>query len=71
MAVGFVFHAVIWAELGEADRGLLELETLLATMEPTGFLPHMNYVADPAAAEEFWAERAHPASRSLPCSATP
>ena len=48
------FHAVIWAELGEADRGLLELETLLATMEPTGFLPHMNYVADPEAAEEFW-----------------
>ena len=48
------FHAIIWAELGEADRGLLELETLLATMEPSGFLPHMNYVADPAAAEEFW-----------------
>ena len=48
------FHAVIWAELGQADRGLLELETLLATMEPTGFLPHMNYVADPAAAQEFW-----------------
>ena len=48
------FHAVIWAELGQEDRGLLELETLLATMEPTGFLPHMNYVADPAAALEFW-----------------
>ena len=48
------FHAVIWAELGQADRGLLELETLLATMQPTGFLPHMNYVADPAAAQEFW-----------------
>ena len=48
------FHAVIWAELGEADRGLLELETLLATMEPSGFLPHINYVADPEAAKEFW-----------------
>lgn len=48
------FHSVIWAELGEADRGLLELETLLATMEPSGFLPHMNYVADPEAAKEFW-----------------
>ena len=48
------FHAIIWAELGEADRGLLELETLLATMEPSGFLPHMNYVADPKAAEEIW-----------------
>lgn len=48
------FHAVIWAELSEADRGLLELETLLATMEPSGFLPHMNYVADPEAAKEFW-----------------
>ena len=48
------FHAIIWAELGETDRGLLELETLLATMEPTGFLPHMNYVADPEAAKEFW-----------------
>ncbi len=48
------FHAIIWAELGEADRGLLELATLLETMEPSGFLPHMNYVADPAAAKEFW-----------------
>ena len=48
------FHAIIWAELGEADRALLELETLLATIEPSGFLSHMNYVADPAAAEEFW-----------------
>ena len=48
------FHAIIWAELGEADRALLELETLLATIEPSGFLPHINYVADPAAAEEFW-----------------
>lgn len=48
------FHAIIWAELGEADRGLLELETLLATMEPSGFLPHMNYVVDPKAAEEIW-----------------
>ncbi len=48
------FHAVIWAELGQADRGLLELKTLLATMQPTGFLPHINYVADPAAAQEFW-----------------
>ena len=48
------FHAIIWTELGEADRGLLELETLLAAMEPTGFLPHMNYAADPAAAIEFW-----------------
>ena len=48
------FHAIIWAELGEADRGLLELATLLEAMEPSGFLPHMNYVADPAAAKEFW-----------------
>lgn len=48
------FHAVIWTELGEADRGLLELETLLATMEPSGFLPHINYVANPEAAKEFW-----------------
>lgn len=48
------FHAIIWAELGEADRGLVELTTLLNTIEPSGFIPHMNYVADPSVAKELW-----------------
>lgn len=48
------FHAIIWAELGEPERGVLELETLLGTIEPSGFLPHMNYAADPPAAEKLW-----------------
>lgn len=48
------FHAIIWAKLGEADRGLLELATLLKTIEPSGFTPHMNYIADPSVAKQLW-----------------
>ncbi len=48
------FHAVVWAELGEADRALLELQTLLATMGPSGFVPHMNFVSNPSASLDFW-----------------
>lgn len=48
------FHAIVWAELGEADRALLELQTLLTTIEPSGFVPHMNFVKDPSASPDFW-----------------
>jgi len=51
------FHAIVWAELGEADRALLELRTLLATIEPSGFVPHMNFVRDPSASFDFWGRR--------------
>ena len=48
------FHAVIWAELGFGDRAVTELAVLLDTMEPSGFLPHMNYLKDPTAPVDFW-----------------
>ncbi len=51
------FHAIIWAELGEGERALLELGTLLSTIEPSGFVPHMNFVSDPAASLKFWRRR--------------
>jgi hypothetical protein len=37
------FHAVVWAELGEADRAISELRGLFARQHETGFVPHMTY----------------------------
>ncbi len=50
------FHAVCWAELGD-ERALLELQTALATQSVDGFVPHMNYVGDPAASVDFWGRK--------------
>lgn len=52
------FHAIIWAELGYEDRAVTELETLLSTIEPSGFVPHMNYVADPSKSLSLWGRKA-------------
>lgn len=65
------FHAIVWAELGEADRALLELQTLLTTIEPSGFVPHMNFVKDPSASPDFGAAGVLPASLSPRCSDMP
>lgn len=48
------FHAIIWAELGHADKAVRELEVLFSTMEPSGFLPHINYEANPSASVYPW-----------------
>ena len=48
------FHALIWAELGDADRAVAELANLLAAQDELGFVPHMTYHEDPAARAEFW-----------------
>lgn len=37
------FHAVIWAALGEGDRGRAELVSLFARQHATGFVPHLVY----------------------------
>ena len=50
------FHAIIWTELEQPGKALAEMETLLATMLPTGFLPHMNYQSDPDAAIPLWGQ---------------
>ncbi len=48
------FHALIWAELGEGDRGVAELGNALAHQDASGFVPHMTYHDDPRARSDFW-----------------
>jgi hypothetical protein len=48
------FHSIIWAELGEPGRALGELASALSTQDAHGFVPHMNYVRDPAFHARFW-----------------
>lgn len=48
------FHSLIWAELGEPERALSELASLFGPQAPDGFVPHMNYVLDPPAAQTLW-----------------
>jgi hypothetical protein len=51
------FHAIVWAELGDAERAVRELSTALSVQDPSGFVPHMNYVRDPTFHESFWHRR--------------
>jgi len=48
------FHALIWAELGDGDRAVVELTNALAVQDELGFVPHMTYHGDPAARADFW-----------------
>ena len=48
------FHALLWAELGDADRAVAELANLLAGQDELGFVPHMTYHGDPGAGAAFW-----------------
>lgn len=51
------FHALIWHELGDAERALTELRSVFADPHPTGFVPHMRYRGRPEASVEFWGRR--------------
>jgi glucosylglycerate hydrolase len=48
------FHAVVWAHLGEADRAVAELEHLFRNQDEVGFVPHVDYEAQPALHAAFW-----------------
>ena len=48
------FHSIVWAELGQADRAVVELASALSTQDAHGFVPHMNYVRDPVFHASFW-----------------
>ncbi len=48
------FHAIIWAELGRADRAVAELAHVLRAQDDRGFIPHIDYTRDPAHHESFW-----------------
>ena len=48
------FHSIIWVELGEPNRAIVELTSALSTQDAGGFIPHMNYVRDPGFHRSFW-----------------
>ncbi len=51
------FHAVIWAELGDADRAVRELQALFAHQDDEGFVPHVVHHGHPEHLAEFWGRR--------------
>lgn len=49
------FHAIVWVELGDADRAVQELRTVVAGQDPiTGFVPHVGYHGDQRFLADFW-----------------
>lgn len=48
------FHALIWLELGEADRSIAELRHVFRLQHRDGFVPHIDYERDPAFHAGFW-----------------
>jgi hypothetical protein len=48
------FHAVIWAHLGDGDRGVTELVSLFAHQGDDGFVPHLTYWSAPDCHAELW-----------------
>jgi hypothetical protein len=48
------FHAVVWAELGDGERAVRELESLLAFQDDDGFVPHVVHHGDPDFHADFW-----------------
>ena len=48
------FHAVIWAELGEGERAVRELQSLFAHQDDDGFVPHVIHHGDPEYHADFW-----------------
>lgn len=51
------FHALIWAELGERERAVSELQSALADQDRLGFVPHIRYVDAPEVLSDFWGRR--------------
>lgn len=51
------FHALVWAELGDAERAVAELSAALSTIDEAGFVAHMGYQLDPERPVELWGRR--------------
>lgn len=52
------FHTVVWLELGEDERAVLEVTHALSVQDDeTGFVPHMNYERGPDTHAAFWGRR--------------
>jgi hypothetical protein len=48
------FHAICWAHLGDGDRAITELRHVFRTQSADGFVPHVDYEADPQHLASFW-----------------
>ena len=48
------FHSVVWAELGEAERAVSELEVALSGQDADGFVPHLGYLDGSSVHDGFW-----------------
>lgn len=48
------FHAIVWAHLGYADHATRELRHLFRCQDSSGFVPHIDYEADPTRHADFW-----------------
>lgn len=48
------FHSLVWAELGDPGRAVLELRTALEGQGPSGFVPHLRYLDGTRQFDEFW-----------------
>ncbi len=52
------FCAIVWADLGRADRAVAELRAALHHQDPaSGFVPHVVYWSDPDFLAAFWGRR--------------
>jgi len=52
------FHAVVWAELGDADRARSELSVALSGQDRSGFVPHLLYLDGSDSHADFWGRTA-------------
>jgi hypothetical protein len=48
------FHSIVWAELGDSERAVLELRTALEGQGRSGFVPHLRYLDRTRAFDAFW-----------------
>lgn len=60
------FHALAWLELGEPHRAVTELAHLFRTQSAAGFVPHVDYEADPGHHAGFWGRDGHSAITQPP-----
>ncbi len=51
------FHSLIWHALGDEERAVIELRSLLSMIDDSGFVPHMGYQLDPQRSVELWGRR--------------
>jgi hypothetical protein len=48
------FHAIVWAHLGATERAITELSHVFRSQDEVGFVPHIDYEAEPSMHASFW-----------------